>query len=423
MSEHPDLEKLPLEIDGIPVRETIREIFCKPENGTPDNISKAGCLALAKQSRSAYFVNMAQTSGFESALSISRACIVWNAWRQSFPSLGGVDVIQGFDNKADFSSNDFASDTDSDSGPVTTSFEGFSFGHQASFRSAKFAHVNFRRVNFGIHACFEDAHFQEAADFDDANFGSSVSFVNTRFESALSFVGCQFLGAVDFSTCDSLSQKFSGHVCFDKAIFKGPVSFNGRHFANATSFKSAHFAVAPTFHGCELHQDTSFEGAIFPEATGSEDAARAYRTLKLAFSKQQAIREEQRFFRLEMAEETLLETGLKRWLFWAYNTFSDYGFSVMRPFLLLTATWLVFAQIYGAHASPQSLCVLGQTDCRLQGEWFTFSLQQALPLPGFEQLDSAIKGVSVGWLFLHKTLSLIALFLIGLALRNLFKLK
>lgn len=26
MSDHPDIEKLPLEIDGIPVRETIREI-------------------------------------------------------------------------------------------------------------------------------------------------------------------------------------------------------------------------------------------------------------------------------------------------------------------------------------------------------------------------------------------------------------
>ena len=26
-TDHPDIEKLPLEIDGIPVRETIREIF------------------------------------------------------------------------------------------------------------------------------------------------------------------------------------------------------------------------------------------------------------------------------------------------------------------------------------------------------------------------------------------------------------
>lgn len=47
VQDHTDIEKLPLEIDGIPVRETIREIFRNPDNGTPDNISKAGCLALA----------------------------------------------------------------------------------------------------------------------------------------------------------------------------------------------------------------------------------------------------------------------------------------------------------------------------------------------------------------------------------------
>jgi hypothetical protein len=50
-------------------------------------------------------------------------------------------------------------------------------------------------------------------------------------------------------------------------------------------------------------------------------------------------------------------------------------------------------------------------------------LQQALPLTGFDKLKYAIENVPIGWLFIHKTLSLAALFLIGLALRNLFKLK
>jgi hypothetical protein len=50
MSDHPDIEKLPLETYSIPVRETIREIFRNPDNGAPDNISKAGCLALALRS-------------------------------------------------------------------------------------------------------------------------------------------------------------------------------------------------------------------------------------------------------------------------------------------------------------------------------------------------------------------------------------
>ena len=73
----------------------------------------------------------------------------------------------------------------------------------------------------------------------------------------------------------------------------------------------------------------------------------AYRTLKLAFNKQQAVREEQRFFRLEMEEETLRETGIKRWLFRAYKTFSDYGFSVTRPLKYGGLGVLVLTLLYG----------------------------------------------------------------------------
>ena len=50
MRNHPDLETLPLEINGTPVRETIREIFRNLANGTPDTIRKAGCWALALKS-------------------------------------------------------------------------------------------------------------------------------------------------------------------------------------------------------------------------------------------------------------------------------------------------------------------------------------------------------------------------------------
>lgn len=106
--------------------------------------------------------------------------------------------------------------------------------------------------------------------------------------------------------------------------------------------------MPPKFHGCELHQDTSFEGAEFPKPTGSEEAARAFRTLKLAFSKQQAIREEQRFFKLEMEEETLRETGLKRQLFVTYKYFSDYGFSITRPFTLLIFFPALYVSLFNA---------------------------------------------------------------------------
>ncbi len=155
--------------------------------------------------------------------------------------------------------------------------------------------------------------------------------------------------------------------------------------------------------------------------------------MKLAFSKQQAIREEQRFFRLEMEEETLRETGLKRQLFKAYKLLSDYGFSVARPLLLLLATLLIFAAIYGL-LSWWGQCGFSVQSCRLAPEWLEFSMLQSLPLPGLDKLS--VEASQVFWpagqwwglvlavlVIVHKTISLAALFLIGLALRNLFKLK
>jgi hypothetical protein len=237
---------------------------------------------------------------------------------------------------------------------------------------------------------------------------------------SIDFSGTTFLGGVDFS-----GRKFLGRTCFGplsndfkheqvKRDYNGSVVFDGNNKlvweANDTSHPGyVRFNKAPIFHGCELHQDTSFEGAQFPPASGSEEAARAYRTLKLAF-------------RLEMEEETLRETDLKRWLFKAYKYTSDYGFSIARPLLLLAILWLMFAQIYGSYTGVEH-CFSWAVNCKIQSDWLNYSLQQALPLPGFDKLKPAIEGVSVAWLFIHKTLSLAALFLIGLALRNLFKLK
>lgn len=549
VQDHPDIEKLPLEVDGISVRETIREIFRNPENGTPDNISKAGCLALALKSN-----EFVVTSGLGLK---DKGFVVCNAWREKFPT---------WTNRVPMNCTNFSN---LDLSRVQVDFSKFLFGHSANFQKSRWRHfTKFDGAQWGVDANFQETYWEQASSFDGAGWGDRANFINAEWEEGARFInarwgrtanfrsakwgkgalfnnafwksgsnfqlaqwgaksffenanwrksakfsganwgdhsvfrlarcgddanfsGAQFGNGCDFSNarwgdrvdfrgvqfghdcnlretlwgvsanfygmswpelCDvygddqnfQRAQKWSESlgvspmefrsIDFSGASFLGDVSFTNRHFKARTNFgltkknstfHNLHttFGAAPKFHGCELHQDTSFEGAVFPSATGSEEAARAYRTLKLAFSKQQSIREEQRFFRLEMEEETLRETGLKRWLFKAYKTFSDYGFSVTRPLLLLIAAWLVFAQIYGSYSDIQTICLLGQAGCDLQGDWLSFSFQQALPLPGFEKLDHAIQGVSVGWLFLHKTISLAALFLIGLALRNLFKLK
>lgn len=288
---------------------------------------------------------------------------VWNAWRAAFP-------VEGISNSADFRGHDFRDDW--------LHFSGFVFGDFAAFKDAK----------FGGWGDFKGAQFGEWADFEGAKFGKAANFWGAKFGGLADFNGAQFDGMTNFS-----------HVTFDQA---------------------------PRFHGCELHQDTTFDGATFPPDTpkgaeGDEAAARAYRTLKLAFSKQQANHEEQRFFRLEMAEETKRASGTRRFLFRLYKWLSGYGFSLKRPLGLFVVSWLVFAGVCADYSKALDW---------LSFDWaallncLSYSLAQALPLPGLDKLSSeAFKDVPVVLLILHKVVSFTALFLGGLALRNLFKLK
>lgn len=458
------------------IRKHVLDVFANAENGEPNAISRAGCLALALKSNEV-----------GRAVGEDKTHVLWNAWRNAFPTKGGNA------NRVDFSGVHFRKV------PLkpNLSFAAMEFGDFANFRAAQFDYspifkaaqfghlASFTAVRFRIGVNFTAAQFGDLSDFSGAQFGPFAIFTAVQFGLMANFKAACFMSRADFSArtraqigefygerlqtleqwadMHGLSPETFKNIDFSGAVFAGQVDFSDRRFLGATAFgilssdftyadlkrdekkipildsegnwlteerhpKQLHvsFGRAPVFHGCELHQDTSFEGAKFPpdvgKAEGTESAARAYRTLKLAFNKQQAVREEKRFFRLEMEEETLRETGLKRLLFWLYKWSSDYGFSIARPLLLFVVAWLGFAPIYG-YSSGQEVCWLWHTGCDWRWDWLSFSFQQALPLPGFDKPKPGIDGVSVAWVAFHKTISLSALFLIGLALRNLFKLK
>ena len=127
MSDHPDIENLPDVLEGIAVRESIRQLFRDPANGTPDNISQAGCLALALKSNEAGCVG--------------KGYVVWNAWRRAFPVLH------------------------------------LSIVNHANFQESEFTEVmNFRLFEFGYAANFQKTIFRKKANFDHAKFGTSTDF-------------------------------------------------------------------------------------------------------------------------------------------------------------------------------------------------------------------------------------------------------
>ncbi len=488
MLDHPDLDRVPIEIQGIAAQQILREFFRNREHGKPDRISKAGCLALYQKS-----IEVGAGGTFH---------VLWNAWREAFPLRN--DKVRWL-NKVDFSEVDFDA-------IHHDNFSMFMFGDHADFRDAKFAERSrFKQTHFGIesdfshavwgrHSNFDDARWGDGSTFKAAQWGADCSFegavwgddvrfrgacweknarfirtrfgVNSYFRGARwsrnpSFFGARFgehadLRGTQFSygtdfrntswgdgvnfqarTWDQLRQDFTTDdlwkkskqeaedwgsspdafldIDFSGAVFEGSADFSNRHFKTKTRFVGTTFHKAPLFHGCELHQDTSFDGATFPKPTGDKDASRAYETLKLAFSKQQAVRAEQDFFRLEMDEETRREKRLKWLAFWLYNLFSDYGFSIGRPLLLLLASTFWFAWIKGDLSNP-SVCWITDSNCTLL---IKESLALGLSLPGLDA-GSKVSYQAQSWfgfLLLHKVISLAALFLMGLALRNLFKFK
>jgi hypothetical protein len=133
-------------------------------------------------------------------------------------------------------------------------------------------------------------------------------------------------------------------------VFDNSVSFNNRGFLQTAVFKGCTFTKAPEFHNCALHQDTDFDGAKFLDK--SPDAARAYRTLKLAMENLRARQEEAMFYALEQRSRRAMKTtpmSVKA-ASWLYEKTASYGESYIRPLLGVVLTAVFFSLVYGVIA-------------------------------------------------------------------------
>jgi hypothetical protein len=367
-------------------------------------------------------------------------------------------------------------------------FDGTRFGDDVQFTGTQFGDfASFARVKFDGDARFVGAQFGNWAEFTGSRFSKATWFSGVQFRNAASFYGAwfgnnaKFVGmnwedlhhtyseqglkiAKAWAEQHGLSPNTFKSISFAGARFDSQVDFSGRMFTGTTSFgrldkpitlfdydrcgnrvekklplgRTVSFGKAPLFHNCKLHQDTMFDGAIFPEPSSdpieNDIAARAYRTLKSAFSQHQATHDEQRFFRLEMAEEAQRAPQYaRRLLFRLYSFFSDYGFSVSRPFVWL---WLIPLLVVVQILTNFTPSISWQAEWQIRYDQLQFALIQALPLPALDKWSDSLRqylfptasgtwqGIMLtGILMLHKALSLLAVFLMGLALRNLFKMK
>jgi hypothetical protein len=302
-------------------------------------------------------------------------------------------------------------------------FERSQFWNDASFREASFdssalftdmrveGASRFKGAKFAMEANFLDARFTGNADFSDADFGGSSIFRSAHFAQGASWECCRFLNGGDFSgltlgkASSFKASQFEGDAMFREAHCDATVSFAGAGFrANAdfSAFQSkaavmlanADFKAVPDFLQASFLEPPRLDNMTvadpvkrFPklkEAGVSDprrflkvmrvcadaDASLKYRRLKkLAFEAQDLTRE-QEFFAQELRcrrfwlDKPFGRGAARFWFGWLYGGVSDFGRSLVRPFLLWLLSIVVFAIYFFAQGpgTAWTKCAVGSSD-------------------------------------------------------------
>ncbi len=311
------------------------------------------------------------------------------------------------------------------------SFDRATFSLGASFGSATFSGgATFCRATFSVVADFEGATFSgRVASFDRATFSGGAHFDGATFSDTADFEGATFSGEAYFHGATFCGMAFfygaifSLPAYFKKATFFSECSFINVEMKAETSFEAAIFKTEPPcFFGAKLHQGTIWRGVTWPKKPEDKEEAGdfidAYACLKLEMDRLKKHEDELDFFVLELqSREVLLgrwEWGLPTWL---YGRFSDYGRSYFRPLVALFYLALIGTLAFLTSDSLTAWQSLG------------LSWANTFNVFGFRKdfFDPKIIADLPGWLdvvaALQTIFGTIFLFLIGLGIRNKFRMK
>ncbi|MCW2309860.1 pentapeptide repeat-containing protein [Rhodobium gokarnense] len=386
-----------------------------------------------------------------------------------FSSVASFDSAT-FRSNASFDSTTFSGNAWFDSATFrsSASFDSTTFSGNAQFYSATFRDIaSFNRATFGSNAWFDSTTFSGNAHFYSATFNDVASFNSATFEGNAWFDNATFSSIAWFD-----SATFRGNALFGLSGFDGNTSFDGAKFAGEADFGAidasrafsladtrfetrvpgfiqAHFTEALRLDNVSVPIPSPLTHRPFPD---TDDPAR-YRALARLAIQGHDHEQEMLFFKGLKSAELLLE----REPFWSrqfnriYWMTSDYGRSFVRPFSWLFATTWAFAGIYLSKANPAGDC----QDVAFAKSAF-LALANALPAISGAQRQSILKAyaclypakvdpakypdaatmeaavrhlppdipVAVAYLGVFQTLlSVTFLFLIALALRNMFRIK
>ncbi len=277
------------------------------------------------------------------------------------------------------------------------------------------------------------------ANFGNTSFGKKgADFSNTKFSKSTTFDEANFAGDANFQRA-----RFIGAASFRSTKSRGLAAFNDAQFSTIAVFNASTFESVPTFHGAKLHEDTTFEGVTWPvrphEGQSPYDAARAWARLRVEMNRLHKHEDELFFFAKELnarAHDRRNEPSAKRLLYRIYLALGA-GRSVAKPVgwllglnvvLFLPINWYATSAIQWRKLPIRDV-LADVVSFNIPADVVSFTLGQALPFVGAsnpERADSA--GIDIPlWLEFVATFQQLVgvglLFMIGLALRNRFRMK
>jgi uncharacterized protein YjbI with pentapeptide repeats len=381
---------------------------------------------------------------------IQRGPSVWNHWRSNCKTQSFVDFNMPGE-AFDYSGFNF---------PAGIIFRGWNFNDPIKFNGAIFEGDVTFQCTFLKGADFSNTEFRGKANFKGSLWGAraEVFFNAVNFWDAADFSAVNWdyykerllagyrledrFHPMQYYYDNDIASNILPNLDFSDAKFHKSCIFNNREFKGSVIFHNTIFFQVPEFINVKLNPKIDMHTAVFP-AVGQKNGADLYRVLKNCFAEQKNTRQELRFFRREMREEIHVSSkGHSRWLR-AYQISSDYGFSVCRPLIGLLALYVIslavslfLAQINGlainaSFSSNRSYVEF--VDWGMTFKYIGFSIGNALPFFSGGKFDSnllcelfgtgAVPEIVKLIALVQQCLSLVFWFLIGLAIRNKFKLK
>ncbi len=352
----------------------------------------------------------------------------WTEFYRSFQASGFI-----FPSAASFYSASFSDDA---------VFNGAAFSGDANFRSVAFrGNAIFSSAAFSGHAHFQKASISRAANFSEAtfsgnaNFGYTSVFGNATFKRAAfswfaNFHDAAFSGPVSF-----FDATFSGYVDFERANFRREVFFVNADLRGRTTFARATFnGFPPAFFNAKLHEGTTWnrDRAAWPlpsTVSDADDFITAYERLKLEMDRLKKHEDEMDFFALELASRRIQRGKWSAYgiFVFLYGLTSDYGRGIHRPALGLLATLLIGTVFQLPYFGLSLYIKVPEASQAIHA--LALSFANTFSLFGFRKdLISAetINHLSHGAKVIaavQTILGFVWFFLLGLAIRNHFRLK